>query len=81
MCAYQFILYNKTKPAYSIRIFFDGVPNLAFYFKCYNLPFFRVAVWYVDNCSLFWFFLHVILWILSQYVQNYRPTHEKPTFY
>ena len=33
MCAYQFILYNKTKPAYSIIIFFDGVPNLAFYFK------------------------------------------------
>ena len=52
MCAYQFILYNKTKPAYSIRIFFDGVPTLAFYFKCYNLPFFgwRYGMWTTAHC-------------------------------
>ncbi len=51
---------------------------MVFRFKCYSLPF--VGWWdgNVDKYSLFDFF-HVILYILSQYVQNYRPTHEQTT--
>ena len=33
----------------------------------------------MDNYSLFLYFVHVILCILSPYVQNYRPNHEQTT--
>ena len=33
----------------------------------------------MDNYSLFRYFMHVILCILSPYVQNYRPNHEQTT--
>ena len=46
---------------------------MVFRFKCYNLPFFGWRDGNVDKYSLFLFFFHVILYILSQYVQNYRP--------
>ena len=75
MCAYHFIYSNKIKPPYSIRIFY-GVPNLAFYIKCYNLPFFGWRYGNVDNYSL-----NILIFcacnLMSQYVQNYRPTHEQ----
>ena len=78
MCAYQFIYttkINQLKVQY--QNLFYGVRNLVLYFKCYNLPFFGWQYGNVDNYSLFGFCLHVILCILSQYVQNYRPTHEQ----
>ena len=46
---------------------------MVFRFKCYNLPFFGWWDGHVDKYSLSSFFSHVILRILSQYVQNYRP--------
>ena len=80
MCAYQFI-YNTTKlNQLTVSDFiYHGVPNLVFYFKCYNLPFFGWRYYgNVENVLTVLIFLHVIYkCILSQYVQNYRPTHEQ----
>ena len=53
-------------------IFYTGL-NMEFRFKCCNLPFFGRLDGTVDKCSPFRFFLHAILYLLSQYVQNYRP--------
>ena len=69
-------LHNKTKPAYSIRKN-KGVPNLVFCFKCYNLPFFGWRYGNVNNYSVVLIILYVVLSKLSQYVRNYRPTHEQ----
>ena len=46
---------------------------MVFRFKCYNLPIFGWCDGNVDKYSLFLFFFHVILYILPQYVPNYRP--------
>ena len=77
MCAYQFIYTKKINQLTVHQNLFYGVRNLVLYLKCYNLPFFGWRYGNVDNYSLFGFFLHVILCILSQCVQNYRPTHEQ----
>ena len=45
---------------------------MVFRFKCYNLPIFGWWDGNVDKYSVLIFF-HVILYILPQYVQNYRP--------
>ena len=46
---------------------------MVFRFKCYNLPFSGggMVMWTNTHCLKKKF--HVILYILSQYVQNYRP--------
>ena len=38
-----------------------------------------MVMWTTTHC--FDFFWHVILCILSQYVQNYRPTHGQTNFF
>ena len=51
MCAYQFIYTTKLNQlTVTLSDFFlYGVPNLVFYFKCYNLPFFGWRYGNVDN--------------------------------
>ena len=52
-------------------------PKKVLCLKSYNLPFFGWRYGNVDNYLLTVCFLHVILCVLSQYVQNYRPTYEQ----
>ena len=44
---------GHTRAMYQYQNFLDGVPNLVFYFKCYNLPFFGWRYGNVDNYSPF----------------------------
>ena len=46
---------------------------MVFCFKCHNLPFSGGGMVMWTNTHCFDFFPHVILYILSQYVHNYRP--------
>ena len=48
MCAYQFVYTTKLNQLTESE-FVYGVPNLVFYFKCYNLPFFGWRYGNLDN--------------------------------
>ena len=74
-------MYNKTKPAYSIRIFSMGCQTWYFILNVIICHFSGggMVMWTTIHCFDFVCVLSYVL--LSQYVQNYRPTHEKKTLY
>ena len=66
MYAYQFIYnYNKTKPAYSIRFFLYGVPNLVFILNVIICHFAGgdMVMWTTSHC--FDFFACNLMYIVS----------------
>ena len=73
------VLYNKTKPARSQhQIFFMWCQTWYFILNIIICHFSGdgTVMWTTTHTVLI-FFLHIILRILSQYVQNYRPAHEQ----
>ena len=71
--AYQFIHVTKNNADYNTIIFFIGGRTWYFVLNVIICLFSGGGMVMWTNTHCFDFFFHVILYILSQYVQNYRP--------